>query len=325
MNSEQKASSLNGVINVYKEKGFTSFDVVAKLKGILKTRKIGHTGTLDPDAEGVLPICVGNATKLCELFIQKDKVYETVLLLGTVTDTQDSSGTILKQSKVSVTKEEAEKVIHTFVGSYEQIPPMYSALKVNGKKLYELARKGITVERKPRPVTIYEIKIIQMNILEDNTVSEISMRVCCSKGTYIRTLCQDIGEALGCGGCMKQLLRVKTGSFELRESLKLAEIERYVQLGKIKDILIPADSFLSYPTWKVQKQQEHLLLNGNPLKKDEIEIYQTIQQLSETQQSNDNKISEFNQIKLYTSDGVFAGIYEWKPEKNSYYPVKMFL
>ena len=198
---------VNGIINVYKEKGYTSFDVVAKLRGIFKQKKIGHTGTLDPDAEGVLPVCLGKATKVCDLLTDKSKEYEAVLLLGKVTDTQDITGTVLEEKDVKVTEEAVRETVLSFVGDYMQIPPMYSALKVNGKKLCDLAREGKTVERQARPVKILTIDIL------DVTLPRVRMRVHCSKGTYIRTLCQDIGEKLGCGGCMESLLRTQVSEF----------------------------------------------------------------------------------------------------------------
>ncbi len=210
----------NGVINIYKERGYTSHDVVAKLRGILKQKKIGHTGTLDPEAEGVLPVCLGKGTKLCDLLTDRDKVYETVLLLGRSTDTQDITGTVLQEAEVCAGEEEVQKVIMSFVGPYEQIPPMYSALKVGGQKLCDLARAGREVERKARPVRIHEIEILKMEL------PRVRMRVSCSKGTYIRTLCHDIGEQLGCHGCMEQLLRTRVGQFSLSDSLTLSEVER---------------------------------------------------------------------------------------------------
>ena len=187
---------MNGIINVYKEKGYTSHDVVAKLRGICRQKKIGHTGTLDPDAEGVLPVCLGTATKVCGLLTDKDKVYEAVLLLGTQTDTQDISGTVVRQAQVTCTQDEVRQAAASFLGIYSQLPPMYSALKVNGKKLYELARQGKVVEREARKVVIHEI------FIESVELPRITMTVHCSKGTYIRTLCHDIGRKLGCGGCM---------------------------------------------------------------------------------------------------------------------------
>ena len=193
---------IHGIINVYKEKGFTSHDVVAKLRGIVGQKKIGHTGTLDPDATGVLPVCLGKATKLCDLLTDKDKTYEAVMLLGMTTDTQDVTGRILEErSTETLTADKVREVIRSFIGDYDQIPPMYSALKVNGKKLYELAREGKVVERKARPVKILDIRIIEMDL------PRVRMEVSCSKGTYIRTLCHDIGEQLGCGGCMESLIR----------------------------------------------------------------------------------------------------------------------
>ena len=212
---------VNGILNVYKEKGYTSHDVVAKLRGIVGQKKIGHTGTLDPDAEGVLPVCLGRATKVCDMLTEKDKTYEAVLLLGKETDTQDISGTVLRVGETEgLTQEQVKDCVMSFVGEYDQIPPMYSALKVNGKKLYELAREGKTIERKSRKVEIKEIRILEM------ALPRVRMEVSCSKGTYIRTLCHDIGEKLGCFGCMESLLRTKVSRFELESSLKLSEIHK---------------------------------------------------------------------------------------------------
>ena len=185
----------NGIINVYKEKGYTSFDVVARMRGICGQKKIGHTGTLDPDAEGVLPVCLGKATKVCDMLTDSDKVYRAVMQLGIETDTQDLTGTVLSACEVPVlTETEIRDVIRTFQGEIMQVPPMYSALKVNGKKLCDLARAGVTVERKARLVTIYEIRIERVEL------PEIELTVSCSKGTYIRTLCHDIGQKFGCPG-----------------------------------------------------------------------------------------------------------------------------
>ena len=192
----------DGVLNVYKEKGYTSHDVVAKLRGILGQKKIGHTGTLDPDAQGVLPVCLGKATRLCDMLTDHAKTYEAVLLLGKETDTQDISGQIIAEKEPDVSEEEVCVTIMGFVGEYAQIPPMYSARKVNGKKLYELARAGKVVERQPRQVTIYEIAI------KSAALPRVTMIVRCSKGTYIRTLCHDIGQKLGCGGCIERTHKI---------------------------------------------------------------------------------------------------------------------
>lgn len=252
----------NGVINIYKEQGFTSHDVVAKLRGILKQKKIGHTGTLDPDAEGVLPVCLGSGTKLCGMLTDRDKTYEAVLLLGQSTDTQDISGTVLERAEVSVTEETAGEAILSFVGAYEQIPPMYSALKVGGRKLCDLARAGQEVERKARPVVIYGIEILEV------CMPRIRMSVSCSKGTYIRTLCHDIGEKLGCHGCMEKLLRTKAGQFLLEDSLRLSEVERLRDEGRLEEAILPVDEvFTAHPKAVLKKESSRLGYNGNPFRK----------------------------------------------------------
>ena len=223
---------IHGIINVYKEKGFTSHDVVAKLRGIVGQKKIGHTGTLDPDATGVLPVCLGKATKLCDLLTDKNKTYEAVLLLGKTTDTQDITGEVLEEkSTEALTEEKVREAIEGFIGDYEQIPPMYSALKVNGKKLYELAREGKVIERKARPVKILDIQILEIDL------PKVRMEVSCSKGTYIRTLCHDIGEKLGCGGCMESLIRTRVSTFRIEDAKTLDEIETLKQEGKLAELL----------------------------------------------------------------------------------------
>lgn len=305
---------MNGVINVYKEKGYTSFDVVAKLRGILKTRKIGHTGTLDPDAEGVLPVCVGNATKLCEFLTDKTKIYETVLLLGKVTDTQDISGNVLKEQAVYVSHEELTRTIETFIGDYDQIPPMYSAIKVNGKKLYEFAREGIVIERAARKVVIYSIEILSMEMV-NNIVQEVSLRVSCSKGTYIRTLCHDIGEQLSCGGCMKQLKRVQTGNFKIKNSKKLDEISSIMEAGRIDEILLPVDSMFHYRRLIVREEFSKLLRNGNRLKHSEVDDLDI----------NPNKLGHLEQFRVYDYDNTFAGVYLFLADQGILQPVKMFI
>ena len=198
----------NGMLSIYKEAGYTSNDVVAKLRGILHMRRIGHTGTLDPMAEGVLPVCLGNATRLCDMIADRDKEYRAVMRLGLRTDTQDMTGTILEEAQPEVlsalTEDRIREAAESFIGDYSQIPPMYSALKVNGQRLYDLARQGKTVERKARQIRIHELEVLEI------AVPFVTMRVRCSKGTYIRTLCEDIGSRLGCGGTMDSLLLLRT-------------------------------------------------------------------------------------------------------------------
>lgn len=294
---------MDGVIVIRKEKGFTSHDVVAKLRGILHMKKIGHTGTLDPDAEGVLPVALGKATRLVDMITDKEKTYEAVMRLGVVTDTQDMSGTVLSQaSELNVTEEELRTVIESFVGDYMQVPPMYSALKVNGKKLYELAREGKTVERKPRPVHFYEIKILEINL------PLVRFRVTCSKGTYIRTLCHDIGEKLGCGAAMETLLRTKVGRFTLDDAITLTQTEEAVKNGEIESKILGIEEILAeYPRVCCTKEGDRLLANGNPL----------VQTLVDAEEKD-------GWIRMCNSEGSFAGVYQWDEKRDRYFPVKMF-
>lgn len=296
---------INGIVNVYKEKGFTSFDVVAKCRGIFKQKKIGHTGTLDPDAEGVLPLCLGRATKVCDLLTEKEKEYEAVMLLGKVTDTQDITGTVLKEQEVFVTKEQVTAAVLGFIGDYMQIPPMYSALKVNGKKLCDLAREGKTVERKARPVVIYEIKILSMEL------PRVTIHVRCSKGTYIRTLCEDIGIKLGCGACMEKLLRTRVSEFTLETALRLSEIEKYAAEEDFSFVR-PVDSvFLNYPKAEALKKYEKLIYNGNRLAPFMI--------------IEEKDALRTRPIRIYEEEGHFIGIYEFDEKQENYKPIKLFL
>ncbi len=292
---------MDGILNVYKERGFTSHDVVAKLRGILRMKKIGHTGTLDPDACGVLPVCLGHATKVCELLTDKRNTYETVLLLGRETDTQDVSGQILEEKEVNVTEEEVRLMVHSFFGDQMQVPPMYSALKVNGKKLYELAREGKVVERQPRPVTFYELEILSVDL------PRVEIRVTCSKGTYIRTLCHDIGQALGCGGCMEKLLRTYVEPFAIKDSLTLAQIQQLADEGRVEEILCPVENLFAYmPAVRIRPEGIKYMYNGNPLRPQWLEGEAAAE------------------IRLYTEQDVFFGIYEYQQDKRQYKLKKMF-
>lgn len=297
---------IHGIINVYKEKGFTSHDVVAKLRGIVGQKKIGHTGTLDPDAEGVLPVCLGRATKLCDLLTDKDKVYETVLLLGTVTDTQDVSGKILERRDISsVTEAILREKISTFEGGYAQIPPMYSALKVGGKKLYELAREGKSVERKPRNIKIYNIDILKVEL------PRVKMRVHCSKGTYIRTLCHDIGESLGCGGCMEELLRTQVSRFRLENAYTLSQIEESKEKGKLEELILPIDEMFSeYPKAVVMDRWKKLIYNGNPFPDRAV-----LDKLD---------VRDEEPVRVYDQEEHFIGLYRYRAAKKDYTIMKMF-
>ena len=294
----------NGIINVYKEQGFTSFDVVAKLRGMLHQKKIGHTGTLDPDAQGVLPVCLGKATKICDLLTDKDKVYEAVLLLGKRTDTLDISGEVLEERAVQVDEELVRETIMSFVGKIEQIPPMFSALKVNGQKLCDLARKGVTVERKSRKVTIHSIDIIEVKL------PEVRFSVHCSKGTYIRTLCDDIGQKLGCLGCMKALIRTRVDMFALENALKLDEIQRLVDDNRIEEAILPIDMvFNGYARIHTKEEALKLVSNGNKVPLDlvmEVDIKE-------------------DKVRLYDHNDRFIGIYQYDRKNLLYKPIKIFM
>lgn len=300
-------ADINGVINVYKEKGYTSHDVVAKLRGILKTKKIGHTGTLDPEAEGVLPVCIGNATKLCDLIMEKTKTYEAELVLGVKTDTEDMSGEIIEKydGEIDFTEEEIKNVLAGFIGEINQIPPMYSAIKVNGKKLYDLARQGIEIDRKARIITIYDIEIIKMNM------PVINIRVKCGKGTYIRTLCKDIGEKLGVYGSMGSLIRIQSGIFEIKDSMTLSDIEKKRDEDRLDEIIIPTEHILGYPEIYVKKEFDRLLMNGNPL----------LPHMFENPHIIDEKSLGY---KVYGEVG-FVGVYVRKPGEKMLRVNKMFL
>jgi len=246
---------MNGIINVLKPPGMTSFDVVGYLRKVLKMKRIGHTGTLDPGVAGVLPVCIGNATKVIEYIIDNDKLYRAEMTLGISTETQDSSGKIVDVRHVDKSNDQIREIINSFVGKYKQIPPMYSALKVGGRKLYELAREGITIEREPRDVNIFSIDVLKIseatyeyydstNISDDNNsirTVKVLFDVACSKGTYIRTLCFDIGEKLGCGGHMSFLIRLKAGLFEISSALLLEEISDLAETNNLQEKMFKTD------------------------------------------------------------------------------------
>ena len=246
---------MNGIVIIDKPQGWTSQDVTARLRRVYNTRRIGHGGTLDPMATGVLPVFVGRATRGVEFFEHAEKTYETVLQLGLTTDTEDVSGTELTRQEVNLTREQFEAVLPQFRGEILQVPPMYSALKINGQKLVDLARKGKEVERQPRPITIHELELLEF------TGDTARLRVRCSKGTYIRTLCKDIGEALGCGGCMKELRRVQAGEYTIDQAVPLLEL---LESPTPEDHLRTLDTmFRQYNAVTLSANQEKRCRNGN--------------------------------------------------------------
>ena len=298
---------INGIVNIYKEKGYTSHDVVAVLRKVVGQKKIGHTGTLDPDATGVLPVCLGRATKVCELLTDHDKTYEALLLLGKTTDTQDISGEVLEERDPgNLTEEEVRSCIESFIGEYDQIPPMYSALKVNGKKLYELAREGKTVERKSRRVQIHGIRILEMNL------PHVRMEVDCSKGTYIRTLCHDIGEKLQVGGCMEELERTKVGRFLKEDAVTLDEVRQKMEQGEGAELFTPLDQiFEELPAVTVTDAKAWMSYNGNDLPE---------RFLLEKEAWTDGQ-----EVRVYDSRKNFIGLYQYRAPKKLFHIKKMFL
>ena len=358
---------MDGIINVYKEKGYTSHDVVARLRGITKEKHIGHTGTLDPAAAGVLPMCLGAVTKACELLTDKGKEYETVLLLGIETNTEDATGEIVATGDISaITDEMILDAVKSFEGDISQVPPMFSATRINGQRYYDLARKGVEIEREAKQVHVSSIEVIsditkcllsqkeafapypdtmlskfveepdpeegrwhwenndiRKDENKDIPVIRVALRIACEKGTYIRTICADIGKKLGCGGCMERLLRTRSGEFTIEESHSLAEMEEIVKnmdetsgsdigaLLKKNNILISADRcFMEYPPLHAKDKYDSVLNNGNLLRmrhfKEYIEVPDAIN-------------------RVYDSKNEFKALYEWVEERKLYRPVKVFI
>lgn len=295
---------IDGFINIYKEQGFTSFDVVAKLRGILKQKKIGHTGTLDPMAEGVLLVCLGSATKMCDLLTEKNKTYTCTMLLGKTSDTEDVTGKLTDVTDIYPDDQTVIETVMSFVGDYMQIPPMYSAIKVNGKKLYELARAGQVIERQPRPVTIHSIQILSTDL------PRVTFDVSCSKGTYIRSLCRDIGEKLGCGAVMERLIRTEVKGFTIEESLTLDAVEKARDDGTLMQHVLTTDKLMpDIPELHISAKGEKLLANGNKLSADSFV---------------ENQIYRDTYVKVYDENERFAALYEYSDEKRQYVPFKMF-
>lgn len=358
---------MDGIINVYKEKGYTSHDVVARLRGICRERHIGHTGTLDPAATGVLPICLGWATKVCDMLTDRTKEYETVLLLGLDTDSEDATGTLINKYDVSsITDDMIRAAVGSMVGVIEQVPPMLSAKRVQGQRLYDLARQGIETERKSKQITVNKIEIIseisrqrlsdikEFNAFPDTAlytypdnlgdedghwhwendgifteknmdlqVIRLALRINCEKGTYIRTICSDIGKRLGCGGCMERLLRTRVGEFGIDGSIRIEELERIFSgyfserdtsenqtNDTMPDIILSPDKcFMQYKSYNTKEKHDQVLHNGNLLHFRHFQEY----------------ITEPEQIvRVYDSKGHFCGVYEWNAERKLFKPLKMF-
>ena len=305
----------NGILPVYKEKGFTSFDVVAKLRGILHQKKIGHTGTLNPDATGILPVCLGHATKLVETMTDSKKEYVARMLLGIRTDTLDISGKLIEKKECRVSYEDVKEALFEFLGESMQVPPMFSALKQNGKKLCELAREGKVVDRLPRPVRVYDIELLRrtdeyrgkkiFRISNVNDIPEDGMEVCfriiCSKGTYIRSIIDDLGNKLGCGACMTGLMRTSASGLDIDSAYTLSEIEAFVETGLINEKIRSIDEvFKDDIDLTLREEFDYLVLNGNKLKKEMFDF---------TEGFNKDKL-----YKIHASDGIFKAVYYYDGE-----------
>ena len=301
---------MDGIFNIYKEKGFTSHDVVAIVRRTIHMKKVGHTGTLDPDAEGVLPVCVGKATKLSDVIMDGRKSYRAMLRLGMTTTTEDASGEVLETKEVDFNEDKIREVVASFIGRLEQVPPMYSAVKVNGKKLYELAREGKEIERKSRTIEVYDIRIRQFL-----PPDRVEIDVDCSKGTYIRTLCSDIGKALGCGGHMAELLRTRTGAFSLENAIKLDELKALAEQEKVETVLLTMEEALEdFPVVKVSEKSQKFLYNGGKIQERFLTEKPAV-------------LTEGEIVVTYDYENNLVGLYEIKKEENNFYikPYKMLL
>ena len=313
-------NDFNGIVNVFKEQDFTSHDVVAKMRGIYGQKKIGHTGTLDPMAEGVLIVCLGQATKLADILISKNKTYIAKMMLGFTSNTDDTTGEMvpviiedeLASDSFENIKSKLIEVFQSFLGDSMQIPPMYSAIKVNGKKLYEYARAGITIEREPRPISIYKLELKDI----DTESREISFEVECSKGTYIRALIRDIGEKLGTGAVMSGLLRNEVNGIYAENGYRLSDLQELKEQGRLSESLLPMDEILkSFPRVSINETGLKYLQNGNRLMYSNFEDDEHLKHWSD-------KLENAEFIRIYLADQLKA-LYKFDKEKNDYKVFKM--
>lgn len=296
---------INGLINVYKEKGYSSFDVCAVMRGISGQRKVGHTGTLDPNAEGVLPICLGNATKLCDMLKDKRKEYVATFMLGKRTDTLDIWGTVLEERTPKVSEDELRKAIMAFEGGYDQLPPMYSAKKIDGQRLYDLARKGREVEREAVFVKIHKIEIL------DIKYPEVTIKVDCGKGTYIRSLCEDIAYKCGEIAVMTSLTRTRVSDFVIEEAYTIDKLTEIKNRGELLSVVKPTDfAFMDYEKITVLKSYRKYIDNGNKLSFDMIDKKKDFE---------DGEI-----VRIYNDDEEFVGLYLYSRAIGALKPYKMF-
>ena len=308
---------MDGILNINKPGGPTSFSIVSKIKRLCGERRVGHAGTLDPASTGVLPVCLGNGTRIIEFLMDSTKTYRAEIELGTATDTYDSSGTITQTSDSSdIDLAQLKSALSSFYGQIYQVPPMFSALKHQGKPLYEWARAGITVERRSRPITIHKLEIINW------LTPLVTVEVTCSKGTYIRSLAHDLGQVLGCGAYMKNLVRLKYGLFDIEDSVSIEQLEDAVNHGHWHQYVYPVDSVLSHWTAVVVGDDaEQAIINGRPVILDEA--------VNDNQSGNPerqvlNVPFEHNYCRAYSGDGRFLAVLRFDPEKEHWQPRKVF-
>ncbi|QHW34908.1 tRNA pseudouridine(55) synthase TruB [Paenibacillus rhizovicinus] len=301
---------MDGILAVWKPAGWTSHDVVAKVRGILKVKRIGHTGTLDPQVTGVLPLCIGRATRVVEYVQDRPKSYEAVMQFGLATDTEDLTGTITKElPSVSLTETQIRDVLASFIGEIDQVPPMFSAVRVDGKRLYELAREGQVIERQSRKVTIYELDLLEVQLNQPHPVIRFS--VVCSKGTYIRTLCVDIGEALHVPSVMVKLIRTMSGGFTQEHCLTLEEIAQYKASGTIEDRLTASDEALDhFPRITISAADVQRAFQGKRIPLQNILVQEAFESHS--------------LLRVYGEDGLFAGVFQPDEESGTLKAVKVF-
>jgi tRNA pseudouridine55 synthase len=307
--------TLEGILPVWKPEKFTSHDVVAKARRILGIKRIGHTGTLDPAVTGVLPLCIGRATRMVEYIQDLPKEYEAVMLIGMATDTEDATGIVTEHvDKVILEADQIERILHSFLGEIEQTPPMYSAVKVDGKRLYELAREGKEIERKSRKVMIHSIEILEMELKQKHP--EVRFRVKCSKGTYIRTLCVDLGKALGYPSVMKHLIRTSTGNIQAEQCFTFEQIEQMKADGTLENHLIPMDVAVSHlPYVELNPLQALHAVQGKT-----IAFQHPPHVLAE-------QVGSLAQClcRTYGPDQKFIGLFEWQEGVQRFVPIKVFL
>lgn len=301
---------MDGVLAIWKAEGWTSHDVVAKARRLLGMKRIGHAGTLDPMVTGVLPLCLGRGTRVVEYIQERPKAYEATIRLGVATDTEDISGEVLEKAEVSnITEEQIREVLRSFVGEIDQIPPMFSALKVDGKRLYELAREGKTVERKSRKVTIYNIELVKLDL--DGEYPQFSFSVECSKGTYIRTLCVDVGKALGVPAAMASLIRTMSGGITQQQCLTLEQVEEHMRNGTLEPLLVAPEKAIDHlPAATVKSIKRKYAIQG--------------QKLYWTDVTGHQLLDDHSLIRVFDEEDVFLGIFELDKEHHLIKPIKVF-